>query len=260
MKQIPNLLTLLNLLLGCIAIIFATQSGIIPLYDNSGSPIYNEASVQFINIPEKITIASFLIIVAAIIDFFDGFVARLLKAGSEMGKQLDSLADVVSFGVAPSVILYQFLRLSYAQQENGLEISTIWLIPAFLLTCASAWRLARFNIDAEQQHSFRGLPVPASGLFVASFPLIYWFSDDAWQLNLVLNIWFLYGVIIILSLLMISRIKLLSFKMSGFNLKESFPLLLLIVVTVAAALLSGWIAIPIAVAAYIIVSLLFKKI
>ncbi|MFX8875781.1 CDP-alcohol phosphatidyltransferase family protein, partial [Acinetobacter baumannii] len=80
----------------------------------------------------------------------DGFVARLLKASSELGKQLDSLADVVSFGVAPGMIVYQFLRLSFAQQENGLEVGTIWLIPALIIPCAGAYRLARFNIDSMQ--------------------------------------------------------------------------------------------------------------
>ena len=104
MKQIPNIFTLLNLVFGCLAIIAILQNGIIIQYSAEGT--------QYIDIPEKIWLASLYIAIAAVIDFLDGFVARLFNASSEMGKQLDSLADVVSFGVAPSLILYQFLRMS----------------------------------------------------------------------------------------------------------------------------------------------------
>jgi len=90
-----------------------------------------------------------------------------------MGKQLDSLADVVSFGVAPSMIVYQFLRLSYAQEVDGLNVSTMWLSLAFIIACAGAYRLARFNIDTTQGTGFKGVPIPAAGLLIASFPLIY---------------------------------------------------------------------------------------
>jgi len=259
MKQLPNLLTLLNLFLGCMAVIFAMQSGIMPMFDEMGSPLTNSANVQFINLPENITAASFLIIGAAVIDFFDGFVARWLKAESELGKQLDSLADVVSFGVAPSLIMYQFLRLSYAQQENGLDVSVIWLLPAFLFTCAAAYRLARFNIDPEQQLVFRGLPVPAAGLTIASIPLIYWFTDKAWLINLVLNKWVLYLVLLGLSGLMISRITLLSLKIKPAGVKKSLPQLLIVLVAVISAVLLQWAFIPVTVAIYIVVSLLLKK-
>src|SRR5689334_6690148 len=122
MKQIPNLFTLLNLFFGCIAIVFVLQNGIIITADNNGT--------QLIDIPEKIWLASLFIGLAAVVDFFDGFVARLFKATSEMGKQLDSLADLVSFGVAPALILYQFLRLSFAQEEGGMDISLGWLLIA----------------------------------------------------------------------------------------------------------------------------------
>lgn len=103
-KQIPNLFTLLNLIFGCLAIVATLQNGIIIQYAADGT--------QLIDIPEKIWMASLFIGLAALVDFLDGFVARLFKASSEMGKQLDSLADVVSFGVAPAMILYQFLRMS----------------------------------------------------------------------------------------------------------------------------------------------------
>src|SRR5687767_9555825 len=111
MKNIPNLFTLLNLVFGCLAIIFILQQGVTLL------PLNNEGEIilmplQLENTPEKIWLASLCIGLAAVIDFLDGFVARFFNASSEMGKQLDSLADLVSFGVAPGMIMYQFLRLS----------------------------------------------------------------------------------------------------------------------------------------------------
>ena len=199
MKQIPNLFTLLNLVFGCLAIVAILQPGIV---------IYTDASenMQYVNIPEQIYLGSIFIGCAAVIDFLDGFVARLLKASSEIGKQLDSLADVISFGVAPGFIVYQFLKLSYAQQENGLDINTLWLLPAFIIPCAGAYRLARFNIDTAQSHGFKGVPIPAAGLLIASFPLIYWITYEqySWIVPVLINKWFWYGVIIIVSWLMVS--------------------------------------------------------
>src|SRR5205085_4445926 len=139
--QIPNIFTLLNLVFGTLAIIFILQNGLTITTDENGSSL--------IILPEKIFLASVFIGCAAAIDFLDGFVARLLKASSEMGKQLDSLADVVSFGVAPGMIVYQFLRAAYAQDPGGLEVSMICLLPAFIIPCAGAYRLGRFNIDTQ---------------------------------------------------------------------------------------------------------------
>src|SRR5207248_8221347 len=112
---IANLFTLLDLVFGCIAIVFILQNGIIITVDSNG--------VQLIDIPEKIWLASLFIGLAAAVDFFDGFIARLLKSTSGIGKQLDSLADLVSFGIAPAMILYQFLRLSFAQEDGGMDTS-----------------------------------------------------------------------------------------------------------------------------------------
>src|SRR5580765_764371 len=117
MKHIPNLFTLLNLFFGCCAIVFLLQNGI--------TIFYNGDNPELVDIPEKTLMASLFIGLAALVDFVDGFIARLFKATSAMGKQLDSLADVVSFGVAPGMILYQFLRLSYAKEEDGLDVSLV---------------------------------------------------------------------------------------------------------------------------------------
>lgn len=259
MKQIPNFFTLLNLFLGCVAIVLATQSGLMPLYDDTGMPLMDATGSQYINLPEKIWMASFLIFAAALVDFLDGFVARLFKATSDMGKQLDSLADVVSFGVAPAMIVYQFLRLCYVQEQGSLDASHAMLLPAFILPCAGAWRLARFNLDPEQSKEFKGLPIPAAGMVIASFPLIYWYSSQTMITELLLNKWFWYAVIIIMSWLMVSKLRLMSLKFEDFSLKKNITKIILAVIAIITAILLQWAAIPVTIAAYIVVSLLFKK-
>ena len=148
MKNIPNLFTLLNLFFGCIAVIYILQSGVAVTitYDPQGG---QDASID---IPETIAMASLFIGIAALVDFLDGLVARMFKVSSLMGKQLDSLADVVSFGVAPGMILYQFLRMGLEKEHNGLNISPVWLLPALLIPCAAAFRLAKFNVDESQRY------------------------------------------------------------------------------------------------------------
>jgi CDP-diacylglycerol--serine O-phosphatidyltransferase len=251
MKQIPNLFTLLNLVFGCLAIICILQNGITISVDTQGA--------QFIDIPEKIWLASLFIGLAAVIDFLDGFVARIFKASSEMGKQLDSLADLVSFGVAPGMIIYQFLRLSFAQEEGGLDTSLLWLLPSLLLPCAAAWRLARFNLDNSQSFSFKGLPVPAVGMFVASLPLIYWNVNQQWVIDLLLNKWFLYGLTLLLSYLMVSTIPLMSLKFKDYTLKNNLPKILLVLISLAALFIFKWMAVPVMILAYVLLSLIFKN-
>lgn len=250
MKQIPNLFTLLNLVFGCIAIVYILQYGI--------SFTVSDTSEAFVIMPEKIYLASVFIGCAAVIDFLDGFVARLLKASSEMGKQLDSLADVVSFGVAPGLIIYQFLRLSFAQQAGGLDVSILWLLPAFIVPCAGAYRLARFNIDESQSQGFKGVPIPAAGLFIASFPLIYWFSNTELIITLFTNQWFWYGVIFIVSYLMISTLPMKALKFSEVSVKKLMPFIIIAIIAIVSAVLFGWLAVPISFVAYVILSLLAK--
>ena len=230
------------------AIVFALQTNAVIIYLN------DEYSSSF-NIPEKLTWAAICIIIAALIDFIDGFVARLLKATSSMGKQLDSLSDVVSFGVAPGVIIYQLLRFSFAREENGLDVSIIWLMPAFILSCAAAYRLAKFNLDDSQSVNFKGVPVPAIGLLVASLPLILHFNTITAINNLFINKWFLYILIIVLSYLMVSNMRMMSLKFSDFTLKNNIPKIALLAIAIIAAIFLQWIAVPIVFIFYIILSL-----
>lgn len=251
MKQIPNLFTLLNLIFGCLAIIAILQNGIVIQYNEEGS--------QFLDIPEKIWIASLFIGLAAIVDFLDGFVARLFNASSALGKQLDSLADVVSFGVAPALIIYQFLRMSYAAEEDGIEISIIWLVPALFIAAAAAYRLAKFNLDNSQQYGFKGVPTPAVGLLIASLPLIYWNTDNPFILGLLMNKWFLYGVILALCWLMISNIPLMALKFKDTSGKNNLPKIILLALAIIFAVIFHWLAVPFIFITYIILSLIFKN-
>ena len=250
-KQIPNIFTLLNLICGCIAIVYTIQNGITIQYDAEG--------VQFIDLSEKIWMASLFIGIAAVVDFLDGFVARLFNASSEMGKQLDSLADLVSFGVAPSMIVYQFLRMSYASAEGGINTSIFLLVPAFILAAAGAYRLARYNLDNSQQHGFVGVPIPAAGLLIASLPLIYWNTTNANILNLITNKWFLYALILLVSWLMVSRLPLMDLKFTNLSLKSNLSKYILVIFSVLAAAVFHWLAVPIIFIAYIILSLAFKN-
>lgn len=252
-KQIPNLFTLINLIFGCIAVVMALQTDNINIYTN------DEFNSSF-NVPEKLAFASLFIFAAAAVDFLDGFVARLFQTSSEMGKQLDSLADVVSFGVCPAVILYQLLRLSFIKEENGLDVAFAWLLPAFILAAAAAYRLAKFNLDPSQHFGFKGVPTPAVGLLVASFPLILHYGSSFHYINeIMINKWFLYGLIITLSSLMVSNLPLIALKFSGFSVKNDFPKLILMGIGIVSVLFLKWLAVPIIFVAYILISLTFKN-
>jgi len=251
MKNIPNLFTLLNLFFGCIAVIFTLQTGLSVLSTAEGT--------QYIDMPEKMGIASLFIGAAALVDFLDGLVARMFKATSPMGKQLDSLADVVSFGVAPGMILYQFLRISFARQADGFDISPLWFLPALLFPCASAFRLAKFNVDESQTYGFKGVPTPAAGLVVASIPLIYWYTGSETVTALLLNKWVLYGVIIVLAWLMVSNLPLMALKFTDYTVKTNLPKLILLALAIVSAVFLKWLAVPVVFIFYIIVSLVSEK-
>lgn len=250
MKQIPNLFTLLNLVFGCLAIILILQTGETLVTQNEGTWIAQ--------LPEKIWWGSICIGIAAIIDFLDGFVARLFKAESAMGKELDSLADIVSFGVAPGMILYQLLRISYISEESALD-TTVWaILPALIFPCAGAYRLARFNTDTRQEFGFRGVPIPAAGLVVASLPLILLYNYFGLT-PILLNKWLLYAVIVVLSYLMISNLSLMAFKFKDFSVQNNLPKIIFLVLAILSAIFLQWLSVPVIFIIYILLSLAFKN-
>ncbi len=250
-KQIPNLITLLNLFFGCMAIMSAFQAGAMASIEETGDMI--------VEIPEPIFYASLYIGLAGLMDFFDGFAARLLKVSSDMGKQLDSLADVVSFGVAPAFIVLQFLRLALANDVNALAQPSAWLLPAFIIPMAGAYRLARFNIDTEQTTYFKGVPIPMIGILTAAFPLIYWQSQSTVFSKLILNPIFWYVYILLVSFLMVMRRPMLALKGLGNKKNLILPLVLVVLEVAISAVFFKWMAIPFGFIGYCLVSLIYKK-
>ncbi len=250
MKQIPNLFTILNLVCGCIAIILILQPGENIAYLQEGNVM--------ITLPEKITYASFFIFTAGIIDFLDGFVARLMKASSEMGKQLDSLSDAVTFGVAPALIMYQLLRMSYLKEPSAFDTSILYLLPALLIACCAVWRLAKFNIDARQSTTFFGVPTPITGFVVASLPLIVWLNQ--WNLaEIIINKWVLYGITLVLSVMMVADVPIMSLKYKDYSFKNNQPKFILMILALAFVLIFHWAAIPLIYLVYVVLSLLLRK-
>ena len=220
-NNIPNAITSLNLLFGCLACIVAlTPSCIVTNY----------------------RLAFVLIALSAIADFFDGLVARLLHAVSNIGKELDSLADLVSFGLAPAMILYA------AMQSNGFGE---WALLAILLPVFGALRLARFNVDTNQSTTFTGLPIPANAIFWIGF--IDWYAEHGCQA------WILVLLIIALSLLMVCNLRMFSLKMHNLSsLKENWAQYLQIIATIAFVVLMGIPGLAATIALYVLLSIIKK--
>ena len=230
-KHIPNAITCCNLLSGCISIVL----------------MCNGYAVA----------AGAMIFLAAIFDFFDGFAARLLKAYSPLGAQLDSLSDVVSFGVAPSFIIYFYLSQPPIANSFSLEIADFNILPffAFLLAVFAELRLAKFNIDDRQTTSFIGLPTPAMGLFVASLPFTLQNEKLTFMANNMSNAYFLIAIVGIFSYLMVSEIPFFSLKIKNLKFKENIHIYILAVFAIVAFIFLGFAAIPFVMLFYIVISL-----
>jgi CDP-diacylglycerol--serine O-phosphatidyltransferase len=232
-SNIPNLITLLNLLCGSLAVILALSG--------------------------HLALSSWLIILAAAFDFLDGFAARLLRATSGIGAQLDSLADVVSFGLAPAIIVYVLL----SQNPDMPEWSTgnIRLLPfaALLLVAAGAYRLARFNTDPSQAKDFKGLPIPAAGLFIASLPLVLQqFSADMAIISFVSSIYTLIAIVLFLSWIMISSVRMMALKFDDYSLKNNAAKYAVILFFILTFIFIRWAAIPLSIIIYIIISVIMN--
>lgn len=144
-------------------------------------------------------------------------------------------------------------------QEDGLSISSLWLLPAFLVPCAGAYRLARYNLDTSQSLGFKGVPIPAAGLLIASFPLIYWTTDNQRITDLLLNNLFWYAIILVVSYLMISKLPMMALKFKGLSIKNDLPKIILILLSIVAAIFFKWLAVPVMFVAYVIISLASKS-
>ena len=232
---IPNLITAMNLVSGCIAV--------------------------FMGIEGELGKAAILILAAAVFDFMDGMFARLLKSYSEIGKQMDSLADLVSFGVAPAAILVSILEqsifpgtISFADIE-ATPLQWILLLSVLLIPVAGAFRLAKFNTDTRQSESFLGLPIPANAMFYASLALIVDFGNIPVINSIILNPFFIAAAIVLFPALMISEFPMFSLKVKHFRWQGNqirFSFLALCTILVITLQLY---ALPLIIISYILISL-----
>jgi CDP-diacylglycerol---serine O-phosphatidyltransferase len=227
-KNIPNFITCLNLFTGCVAIYIAFQGNLV--------------------------MAAYLVGVAAVFDFLDGMLARLLHAYSEIGKQLDSLADMVSFGVLPGVIMFQLMRKSaMADPNTSLYQAELFPFLAFIIIIFSALRLAKFNIDTRQTTLFIGLPTPANTLFVASLPLIL--AADQFNLGqYFMNQYVLLGLTLVLSYLLVAEIPLFALKFKNLAWKDNATRFIFLLIAIPLLFLLKFAAIPVIIVLYVLLS------
>jgi len=238
-NHIPNFITLLNLFCGCLAIVAAFKTDLI--------------------------IASFLVFAGAIFDYLDGTAARLLKAKSEIGKELDSLADVVTFGVVPSIIAFQLLNI-YSKDYPFFHNNNFLLFFPFLIALFSAIRLAKFNIDDRQTISFLGLPTPANAIFWASVPIIIYFQNstsfesldffNVFLANVFKNPYFILSFSLIMSVLLVIELPLFSLKFIDFKWKNNKIRFVFLASCLLLLLLLSINALPLIIMIYIVFSII----
>ena len=227
-RHIPNLFTCLNLASGCLAVVYIFK-GEIPVF-------------------------ALLIVACLIFDFLDGFLARSLNAYSDMGKQLDSLADMVSFGFVPGAIMYHLFLSSVpiVLLQDELWARALAFFP-FIITVFSALRLAKFNIDTRQTHHFIGLPTPAATIFVLGLAMILY--DDRFHLTpTLLNSYFLAGISMVLSYLLVSDMPLFSLKFNSFKWHSNKDQYLLLILSIVSLIVFGAAGLSLIIILYIILS------
>ncbi len=245
-RHIPNMVTLLNLFSGCVALIFAVKGNFV--------------------------FAAFFVFLGIFFDFFDGLLARKLNVQSPLGIQLDSLADLVTSGVVPGIIMMKLIAwsvgandiVSYEEswtstmQWTSLKVYYLPLI-GLLIPLASAYRLAKFNIDEDQQTYFKGLPVPANTLMILSLPLILEYQNNDLMNSIIINKWFLIGLTLLSCYLLNSRIKLFALKFKDWSFKENATRYIFLILSVVTIVILQFAAIPLIISLYILLSLLDKK-
>ncbi len=226
-QYIPNILTLCNLITGGLSIIYIFQ--------------------------EQISVVLFLLGLSLILDFLDGLTARLLRATSEIGKQLDSLADMVSFGLAPGFIMMLLINVSTESVFPSTDVIS-WGLIAMLIPACSAIRLAKFNLEPKQSSSFYGLPTPANTLLILSYWSMIHFQPNTWLSTIINHPLILIILTLISSLLLISNIQLISLKFTNLSLKDNLLKYLLLVVGGLSFVFLEFSSIPLIIILYILFS------
>ena len=239
-KHIPNLITLGNLSFGILSILFAFGG--------------------------NLTLASTCIILGTFLDFFDGFFARLLKVSGEMGKQLDSLADLITFGLAPSIVVFQLLFFfeteSYFTATNNMNDYATHYLPyiAFLIPLFSAYRLAKFNVDTRQSDSFMGLPTPANALFFVSIPFILEYQTEGWVATYITQTEPIIFCVVLFCGLMVSDFKLIALKFKTTSWADNKFRYILIGLSIVLLLILRFESVPIILLLYLVLSFINKQI
>lgn len=232
-RQIPNLFTFLNLSAGLIGIVFALENLLVP--------------------------AAFMVMLGIFFDFFDGFFARILKVSSELGKQLDSFADLVTSGVVPGLIIFQLLKATTVSWSGTDVISMLQggnYLPfiGFIIPLASAYRLANFNIDERQSTSFIGLPTPANALLISSIPLIIAYSQESEMVSFIQQTYVLVAVTIVGASLLNAEIPLFALKFKSYGFKENALKYIFLVLIVLFVSWLQFVAIPLIILLYVLLS------
>ena len=234
LSVIPNSITLLNLFVGIIAVILLIENSL-------------DVSDIFI-----------LTLICIFLDYLDGFIARILKVQSKYGSNLDSLADIISFGFVPGIIIYNMLKETHSDSIGSILSSLIPFL-GFIITLSSAFRLARFSTENKNDGFFRGLPTPANTIMIYSIAIIG--TSDNFFSKMIMNYNFLILLSIITSLLLVSRIKLINFKFLDFSLSRLNKIRYLLIILFIVLLLFLKInAIPLAMILYILSSLVYNRI
>jgi CDP-diacylglycerol--serine O-phosphatidyltransferase len=235
-KHIPNLITLLNLFCGCIAVVFAFNQNF-------------EMAFLFVSL-------------GIFLDFFDGFFARLFNVSSPLGLQLDSLADMVTSGVAPGTIMFFMLSNSLGLDNENLDLSNpkLWLaFLGFIITLGSCYRLANFNIDTRQTDSFIGLPTPANALFILSLPIILKNTDSLLVLGFLTNQWILLVVTLFSAYILNAEIPLFALKIKKFSVQKYKLQIGFLLFSIALLIFLQVTAIPIIIISYVLLSVINNK-
>jgi CDP-diacylglycerol--serine O-phosphatidyltransferase len=236
-KHIPNLITLINLFCGCIAVVFAFD--------------------------QNFEMAFLFVALGIFFDFFDGFFARLYNVSSPLGLQLDSLADMVTSGVAPGTIMFFMLTNALDVDNQNYEICNynFWIcLLGFIITLGSCYRLANFNIDTRQTDSFIGLPTPANALFILSLPLILKNTDSLLVLGMLTNVWFLLAITVFSAYILNAEIPLFALKIKNFSFQKYKLQIGFLLFSIVLIIFLRVTAIPLIIVSYVLLSVINNKI
>jgi CDP-diacylglycerol---serine O-phosphatidyltransferase len=229
-KHIPNLITLLNLFSGCIALVYASE--------------------------ENFELAFFFVCLGIFFDFFDGFFARLLNVSSPLGLQLDSLADMVTSGVVPGFVMFKMLTNSVSSDPSLIYLPYL----GFIITLGSCYRLANFNIDTRQTDSFIGLPTPANAIFILSLPLILKNTDSLILLELLTNCWVLIIVTLVSAFILNAEIPLFALKIKKFNFKDNALQIVFLLISLLLLLVFKFSGVALIIVFYVMLSVIMNLI